>query len=142
MIKIYRRAGKAKKSEINAYIYKYQVNNDCNYPKKECSMYCCLKLNIWCLRASCVAVCYLNPFWVILSWSYICFVGLTSWIKKPQKNYMKEDSVTRYKIFIPRWEFIFHTCQNRAAWYLIPRRISPSSESFLGYIGTGILCGG
>ena len=33
--------------------------------------------------------------------------------------------VTRYKILFPRREFIFHTCENGAAWHLIPRRISP-----------------
>ena len=44
-------------------------------------------------------------------------------------------------IKIPRWDFIFCTCENGAVWHLIPRRISPCSESFLGHIGTGILCG-
>ena len=45
-------------------------------------------------------------------------------------------------INIPRREFIFRTCEDRVIWHLIPRRISPYSESFLGHIGTGILCGG
>ena len=39
-------------------------------------------------------------------------------------------------IKIPRWEFIFHTCEDGAVWHLIPHRISPCSESFLGHIGT------
>ena len=30
------------------------------------------------------------------------------------------------KIFIPRREFIFHTCEDGAAWHLIPHRISSS----------------
>ena len=45
-------------------------------------------------------------------------------------------------IKIPKRDFIFRTCEDGANWHLIPRRISPCSESFLGYIGTGILCGG
>ena len=45
-------------------------------------------------------------------------------------------------IKIPRWEFIFRMCEDGAAWHLIPRTINPSSESFLGHIETGILCGG
>ena len=45
-------------------------------------------------------------------------------------------------IKIPRREFIFRTCEDGEVWPLIPRRISPCSESFLGHIGTGILCGG
>ena len=45
-------------------------------------------------------------------------------------------------IKIPRREFIFRTCEDGVAWHLIPCRISPSSESFRGHIGTGILCGG
>ena len=44
-------------------------------------------------------------------------------------------------IKIPRWDFIFRMCEDGAVWHLIPRRISPCSESFLGHIGTGILCG-
>ena len=35
-------------------------------------------------------------------------------------------SVTRYKIFIPIREFIFRTCEDGAAWLLIPRKISSS----------------
>ena len=34
--------------------------------------------------------------------------------------------VTWYKIFIPRREFIFRTCEDGAAWHLIPRKISSS----------------
>ena len=45
-------------------------------------------------------------------------------------------------IKIQRREFIFRTCEDGVVWHLIPRRISPCSESFLGHIGTGILCGG
>ena len=45
-------------------------------------------------------------------------------------------------IKIPRREFIFRTCEDGVVLHLIPRRISPCSESFLGHIGTGILCGG
>ena len=41
-------------------------------------------------------------------------------------------------IKIPRREFIFRTCEDGAVWHLIPRRISPCSESFLGHLGTGI----
>ena len=37
-------------------------------------------------------------------------------------------------IKIPRREFIFRTCEDGVVWHLIPRRISPCSESFLGYI--------
>ena len=44
-------------------------------------------------------------------------------------------------IKIPRREFIFRTCEDWAVWHLIPGRISPCSESFLGHIGTVILCG-
>ena len=44
-------------------------------------------------------------------------------------------------IKIPRREFIFCMCEDGAVWHLIPRRISPCSESFLGHIGTGILFG-
>ena len=33
---------------------------------------------LWGLKASCVAVCYLTPFWVIIFSSHFCFVGLTS----------------------------------------------------------------
>ena len=47
-----------------------------------------------------------------------------------------------YKTFIPRREFIFRTCEDGAAVHLIPRRINPCLESFLGHIGTGRLCGG
>ena len=36
--------------------------------------------------ASCIAVYYLTPFWVILSWSHICFVVLTSLDKKAVKE--------------------------------------------------------
>ena len=36
--------------------------------------------------------------------------------------------------------YFFRTCEDEAVWYLIPRRISPCSETFLGHIGTGILC--
>ena len=36
-------------------------------------------LGVWPV---CVAVCYLTPFWVFLSWSHFYFVGLTSWIKR------------------------------------------------------------
>ena len=32
------------------------------------------------------------------------------------------DTVTRYKIFIPRREFIFRTCEDGAAWQLILRK--------------------
>ena len=39
-----------------------------------------------------VAVYYLTPFRVILFLPHFCFVGLTSWIRKLKKNYMKEDS--------------------------------------------------
>ena len=35
-------------------------------------------------------------------------------------------------IKIPRREFIFRACEDGAVWHLIPRRISPCSESFLG----------
>ena len=52
------------------------------------------------------------------------------------------DGVTAKLFKIPRREFIFRTCEDGAVWHLIPRRISPCSESFLGHIGTGILCGG
>ena len=50
--------------------------------------------------------------------------------------------MTQPKILISRREFIFCKCEDGAAWHLITRRISPSSEFFLGHIGTGILCGG
>ena len=43
---------------------------------------------------------------------------------------------------IPKRDFILRTCEAGADWHLIPCRISPCSESFLGHIGTGILCGG
>ena len=45
-------------------------------------------------------------------------------------------------IKMPRREFIFRTCEDGVAWHLISRRIGPSSESFLGHIGTGRLCWG
>ena len=38
--------------------------------------------------------------------------------------------------------YFFCKCEDGAVWHLIPCRISPCSESFLGNIGTGILCGG
>ena len=37
---------------------------------------------------------------------------------------------------------LFRTCEDGAGWHLIPCRISPLSEFFLGHIRTGILCGG
>ena len=43
---------------------------------------------------------------------------------------------------IPKRDFILRTCEAGADWHLIPCRISPCSESFLGHIGTGILCEG
>ena len=45
-------------------------------------------------------------------------------------------------IVITKWGvYFFCTCEDGAVWHLIPRRISPCSESFLRHIGTGILCG-
>ena len=43
---------------------------------------------------------------------------------------------------IPKPDSTFRTCEDGADWHLIPCRISPRSEFFLGHIGTGILCGG
>ena len=37
-------------------------------------------------------------------------------------------------VITKRWVYFFCTCEDRAVWHLIPRRISPCSESFLGYI--------
>ena len=37
---------------------------------------------------------------------------------------------------------LFFARVKTGVWHLIPRRISPCSESFPGHIGTGILCGG
>ena len=37
-------------------------------------------------------------------------------------------------IISKRGVYFFRTCEDRAVWHLIPRRISPCSESFLGYI--------
>ena len=45
-------------------------------------------------------------------------------------------------IITKRGVYFFRTCEDGAVWHLIPRRISPCSESFLGHIGTGILYGG
>ena len=45
-------------------------------------------------------------------------------------------------VITKRGVYFFRTCEDGAAWHLIPRRISPCLESFLGHIGTGILCGG
>ena len=45
-------------------------------------------------------------------------------------------------IVITNGGLFFCTCEDGAAWHLIPRRISPCSEYFLGYVGTSILCGG
>ena len=45
-------------------------------------------------------------------------------------------------IKIPRQEFIFRTCEDRAAWHLIPRRISSSKDSLFGCRETGRLCWG
>ena len=42
---------------------------------------------------------------------------------------------------IPKRDFIFCTCEDGADWHLMPCKISPCSESFLGHVGTGILCG-
>ena len=41
------------------------------------------------------------------------------------------------KYYFPGWEFIFRTCEVVAVWHLIPRKISPSYDSFFGHIGTG-----
>ena len=41
------------------------------------------------------------------------------------------------KIFIPGQEFIFRPCEVGAVWHLIHRKISPSSDSFFGHMGTG-----
>ena len=37
---------------------------------------------------------------------------------------------------------LFRTCEDEAVWHLIPCTVSPSSESFLGHIGTSKLCWG
>ena len=45
----------------------------------------------------------------------------------PQENTTYEFMLVwrQIKILIPRRELIFRACEDRAAWYLIPRRISP-----------------
>ena len=43
---------------------------------------------------------------------------------------------------IPKRDFIFRPCEDGTDWHLISCRISPRSESFLGHVGTGILCEG
>ena len=50
--------------------------------------------------------------------------------------------VTRKVYFYPRTGLYFRTCEDGAGWHLIPCRISPRLEFFLGHIRTGILCGG
>ena len=42
----------------------------------------------------------------------------------------------------PRREFISRTCEDGAAWHLIPRRISSSKDSLFGCRETGRLCWG
>ena len=42
---------------------------------------------------------------------------------------------------IPKRDFIFRLFEDGADWHLTGR-ISPRSESFLGHVGTGILCEG
>ena len=44
-------------------------------------------------------------------------------------------------VITKRGVYFFRTCEDGAVWHLIPRRISLCSESFLGHIGTAILCG-
>ena len=35
----------------------------------------------------------------------------------------------------------FSTCEDGVVWHMIPRRISPCSESFLEHVGTDIMWG-
>ena len=72
----------------------------------------------------------------ILSLSYYTFFHIITFIL------LINITVTAKIIKIPLREFIFRTCEDGAVWHLIPRRISPCSESFFGHIATGILCGG
>ena len=90
------------------------------------------------------------------------FLNLLPWTKFRRLNTQKEYQLWRQiKIkgspdeqpFKSVWELVhlviviikrgvyFSHCEDGAVWHLIPRRISPCSESFLGHIGTGILCG-
>ena len=50
------------------------------------------KENLWGLKASWVAVCYLILFWFILFLPHFCLSGLTPCIWRLLRNYMKEDS--------------------------------------------------
>ena len=46
---------------------------------------------LWGQEASCVAVCYLTPFWVFSILTQHCLARSTSWTRRLQRNYMKEE---------------------------------------------------